>query len=198
MISARSTRNHRPRFPREFDFGKRRINVKTLLAKAALAAAALLLVLPSSAKAQDGKNNGCSLATLHGDYGFTISGQITGGPAPGPVNGVALTTFDGHGGLIQTDFVVKNGAPAGPLDAFRTGENGTYSVNSDCTGAATIHFPDVTPPQEIVLMFVIVNHGRGIRTVVAALYVGPGIATMTPTPAQITSEATKIEPEDHK
>ena len=168
------------------------------LAKAALAATALLLVLPSSAKAQDSIKDGCSLATLHGDYGFTISGQITGGPAPGPVNGVALTSFDGQGGLMQTDFVVKSGAPAGPLDVFRTGENGTYSVNSDCTGTATIHFPDAKPAQEIVLMFVIVNHGRGIRTVVAALYVGPGIATMTPTPAQITSEATKIEWEDHK
>ncbi len=71
-------------------------------------------------------------------------------------------------------------------------------TNSDRTVFTTIHFPDATPPQEIVLMFVVVNHGRGIRTVVAALYVGPGIATMTPTPAQITSEATKIEPEDHK
>jgi hypothetical protein len=47
-------------------------------------------------------------------------------------------------------------------------------------------------------MFVIVNRGRGIRTAVAALYVGAGIAPMTPTAAQITSEATKIEPEDHK
>lgn len=84
--------------------------MKTLLAKAALATAALLLALPISARAQDDKHDGCSLATLHGDYGFTISGQITGGPAPGPVNGVALTTFDGHGGLIQTDFVVKSGA----------------------------------------------------------------------------------------
>src|ERR1700719_344102 len=102
------------------------------------------------------------------------------------------------GSLTQTDFVVKSGAPAGPLGVFRTGEHGTYSVNSDCTGTATIHFPDATPPQEIVLMFVVVNHGRGIRTVVAALYVGPGIGTMTPTPAQITSEATKIEREDHK
>ena len=172
--------------------------MKTIFAKAALAVTALILFLPSSTKAQDGNKDGCSVATLHGDYGSTISGQIIGGPAPGPVNGVALTTFDGHGGLIQTDFVVKSGAPAGPLDAFRTGESGTYSVNSDCTGTATIHFPDVTPPQEIVLMLVVVNHGRGIRTVVSALYVGAGIATMTPTAAQITSEATKIEPEDHK
>jgi len=172
--------------------------VKNLLAKAALATAALLLVLPNSAKAQDSGHDGCSDATLHGDYGFTISGQITGGPSPGPVNGVALTTFDGHGSLTQTDFVVKSGAPAGPLGVFRTGEHGTYSVNSDCTGTATIHFPDATPPQEIVLMFVVVNHGRGIRTVVASLYVGPGIGTSTPTPAQIASEGTKVEREDHK
>jgi hypothetical protein len=198
MIRAPSTTSQRFRFPRDFDLGKRRTNVKNLLAKAALATAALLLVLPISAKAQEDKHDGCSLATLYGGYGFTISGQITGGLSPGPVNGVALTTFDGRGGLIQTDFVVKSGAPAGPPDAFRTGESGVYSVNSDCTGTATIHFPDVTPPQEIVLMFVIVNHGRGIRAVVAALYVAAGIATMTATPAQITSEATKIEREDHK
>jgi hypothetical protein len=165
---------------------------KTLIALAAL------LALGAGARAQDGDHDGCSDTTLRGDYGFTISGQITGGPSPGPVNGVALTTFDGQGGLTQTDFVVKSGAPAEPPDAFRTGEYGTYSVNSDCTGTATIHFPDATPPQKIVLMFVVVNHGRGIRTVVAALYVGPGIGTMTPTPAQIASEGTKIEREDHK
>ena len=53
--------------------------MKNLLAKAALATAALLLVLPNSAKAQDSGHDGCSDATLHGDYGFTISGQITGG-----------------------------------------------------------------------------------------------------------------------
>lgn len=164
--------------------------------KAMLATIVALLVLSVAVRAGD--KEVCSLATLHGDYGFTISGQILGGPAPGPVNGVALTTFDGQGGLTQTDFAVKNGAPAGPANAFRTNETGTYSVNSDCTGTATINFPDTTPTQQIVLMFVIVNHGRGIRTVVAALYVGPGIASMTPTPAQITSEATKIEGQDHK
>jgi hypothetical protein len=151
----------------------------------------------SGAAHADDKSDVCSLATLHGDYGFTISGQILGGPAPGPVNGVALTTFDGNGGLTQTDFVVKNGAPAGPLDAFRTGESGTYTVNADCTGTATINFPDAKPPQQIVLMFVVANHGEQIRTVVAALYVGPGIGTMTPTPAQISSQATKLDRRDH-
>jgi hypothetical protein len=174
--------------------------MKTMFWRATFAAAVALLALSGAVRAQgkDETKEVCSLATLHGDYGFTITGQIIGGPAPGPVSGVALTTFDGDGGLVQTDFVVKNGVPAGPPSAFRTGESGTYTVNSNCTGTATIHFPDVMPPQEIVLMFVVVNHGRGIRTVVAALYVGPGIATMTPTAAQITSEATKIERGAHK
>jgi hypothetical protein len=138
------------------------------------------------------KRDVCSLETLHGSYAFTISGQILAGPAPGPVNGVALTTFDGKGGLTQTDYVVKSGAPGGPLDAFRTGESGTYTVNPDCTGTATINFPDAKPVQQIVLMFVVADHAGLIRTVVSALYVGPGIGTMTPTPAQIASEATKL------
>ena len=112
--------------------------MKTLLAKAALAVTALVLLLPSSTKAQDGNKDGCSLATLHGEYGFTISGQIIGGPAPGPVNGVALTTFDGHGGLIQTDFVVKSGAPRGTARCFSNrrkryvlGELGLYRYGHD-------------------------------------------------------------------
>ena len=71
-----------------------------------------LLALSGAAQA-DEKTDICSLATLYGDYGFTITGQILGGLAPGPVNGVALTTFDGRGGLTQTDFVVKSGVPAG-------------------------------------------------------------------------------------
>jgi hypothetical protein len=162
--------------------------MKTWICNATLAAA---IALTGAAQAED-KGEVCSLETLHGAYSFTISGQILEGPGTGPVNGVALTTFDGQGGLKQTDFAVKSGAPAGPLDAFRTGESGTYLVNADCTGTATINFPDVTPAQQIVLMFVLADHGRQIRTVVSALYVGPGIGTMTPTPAQISSEATKL------
>ena len=50
---------------------------KTLIALAAL------LALGGGARAQDGDHDGCSDTTLRGDYGFTISGQITGGPSPG-------------------------------------------------------------------------------------------------------------------
>jgi hypothetical protein len=160
----------------------------------ALAVGCVALGVTTYAQAWD--NDKCSNATLHGDYGFTITGQIfPPAPAPAvPVNGVALTTFNGDGTLTQTDYVVKSGSPAGPLDSFRMGETGSYTVNADCTGTATIMFPapDFAPPQKLVLMFVIVNHGHGIRTVVAALYVGAGIESGTPTPANIASEATRL------
>jgi hypothetical protein len=169
---------------------------KTIMTKwicnAALAAS---MAIALAAQAHD-RSEACALATLHGGYSFTISGQILGGPSPGPINGVAVTTFDGRGGLTQTDFVVKSGAPAGPVGAFRSGESGTYAVNADCTGTFTIDFPDAVPKQQLVLMFVVADHGRRINTVVAALYVGLGIDTMTATPAQISSEAIKLDEPD--
>ena len=110
----------------------------------------------------------CSNASLKGKYGQTISGQIL--PAPGvvlPQNGVAMTTFDGNGNFTQKDFVVINGAATST--GFATGETGTYTVNSDCTGTATINYPDGT---WINLELVVVNHGREFRTVVSSLSMG--------------------------
>jgi len=129
------------------------------------AKAALLIILgtwAASARAQS-----CSNSTLNGEYGFTITGQILTGPKAGPTTGVALTTFNGTGGLTQEDFVVHNGVPP---SGFQTGEYGTYTVNSDCTGSAVINFPNGSPP--INLMFVVTkittsNHGEEIRTVVS-------------------------------
>src|ERR1039458_8888689 len=41
---------------------------------------------------------GCSLASLSGNYGFTLTGQILAGPTAGPAAGVALTPYGGNGG----------------------------------------------------------------------------------------------------
>ena len=75
-----------------------------------LAVATLLLafsVTPASAN-----NNGCSNATLKGDYGFTISGyQPNSDGTMSPIKGVAITHFDGAGKLTQRDFVVTAGVP---------------------------------------------------------------------------------------
>lgn len=73
---------------------------------------------------------------------------------------MAETYFDGMDNLKQVDFVVHNGTvPPG----WRPG-NGTYSINPDCTGSATI-----TPSTGAVinLEFVVLKNGCEIRTVVA-------------------------------
>jgi len=162
--------------------------MKTLICKGMLAAAIFSMVLCGSARAQDGDNDGCSNATLHGDYAFTLHGESLGvlvpqttGPAkllpfasPLPADGVAITHFNGNGVLTQVDFVMRNGTsaatPTTPVtgNGFRSGETGTYSVKSDCTGTFTIIFPDTT---EIDVAFVLANYGREIRTVVTRQHV---------------------------
>jgi hypothetical protein len=140
------------------------------------------------AKAQDGDNDGCTDATLQGDYAFTLHGESLGvlvpqttGPAklvpfatPLLADGVAITHFNGAGKLEQVDFVMRNGTsaatPTTPVtgNGFRSGENGTYAVKSDCTGTFTITFPDTT---EIDVAFVLAKNGHEIRTVVTRQHV---------------------------
>jgi len=157
--------------------------------KMALAAAAIVsMVLAGPARAQDGDNDGCSNATLFGDYAFTLHGESlgvlvpqAGGPpslvpfaSPLPADGIAMTHFDGAGGLTQVDFVMRRGSsaatPGTPLTAngFRSGETGSYEVSPDCTGTFKIKFSDTT---EIDVAFVIGNYGQEIRTVVIRQHV---------------------------
>lgn len=163
---------------------------------------AMLLVLGCSitgvALAQPSDNDGCTNATLFGDYAFRVDGQLlpSGGP-PIARQGVAMTHFDGAGGLTQVDFVMSNGAPLpGPADpdtGFHTQEHGTYQVNPDCTGSAVIHFPappNVSSGAEIDLMFVLGNHGRIIHTIVSRT-LPPG--STTPIPASIHSDGVKMD-----
>jgi hypothetical protein len=104
----------------------------------------------------------CSNRTLDGNYGFTVEGLL-GIPGPGiQVRGVVLQSYDGHGHITQVDHVVVDGAP--PSDAWRPG-TGTYSVNTDCTGTATITIPSSGAPP-LVVYFVVDKRGREIRQVV--------------------------------
>jgi hypothetical protein len=100
----------------------------------------------------------CSLQTLRGDYGFTITGQILD---LGPVAGVAMTHYEGNGTLTQVDHVVHNGVV--PAEAWRPA-TGNYTVNSDCTGTMTLVFSDGSPTMH--LHIAIANFGNEIRTVV--------------------------------
>jgi hypothetical protein len=159
----------------------------------------------AGANAQGTDNDGCSNATLRGDYAFTVSGQIF--IPNGPViqrEGIAMTHFDGTGGLSQVDVVLSSpnaGPPPGtsPIDAvtgFHTQETGTYTVHSDCTGTFTINFPSVTTPTGsqipgaiIIVKFVLSNGGHAIHTIVTSL-IPPGAPG--PVPALIRSEGHKL------
>lgn len=145
-----------------------------------------VVVVPG--KAQNGDNDGCSVATLVGDYAFTLHGESlgvlvpqTGAPPkmipfanPLLADGVAMTHFNGAGGLSQVDFVMRNGTsaatPTTPLtsNGFRADENGYYTVYEDCTGTFKICFPDTS---EIDVAFVIAQHGLEVRTVVTRQHV---------------------------
>jgi hypothetical protein len=109
----------------------------------------------------------CSNRSLKGDYGVTISGHL-GQTQSGllPLAGLAVTHFDGKGKLSQMDFTVVNGVPSG--SEFAKDETGTYTVNSDCTGSATIHFPD---GRQLDLKLVVVKGGREVDIVVSAFTV---------------------------
>jgi hypothetical protein len=130
----------------------------------------------------------CSNATLNGNYAFTISGQILAPPpAAGPVDGVALTHFDGNGNMNQVDHVVHNGVL--PVEAWRPAI-GPYQVYSDCTGWFIISPKPADPADggpELRLYFVIADNGRLIRTVVSG---SPAVPAFTST---ITSIGTLVQ-----
>jgi hypothetical protein len=134
-----------------------------------LGALAFMLLSPAPAGAQTDEGP-CSNRTLHGAYGFAIEGMIfaipgaPALPAPLPLRAVAVTTFDGRGGLTQVDHYVVAGTP--PTTPWQS-SSGTYSVNPNCTGTLVLNVPG-NPLSPFRLAFVVVKQGQEIRTVVDA------------------------------
>jgi hypothetical protein len=107
------------------------------------------------------KEKHCSNRTLNGSYGFTVEGLL-GIPGGGTqIRGVILQEYDGNGHLTQVEHVVVDGAP--PSETWTPG-SGTYTVNGDCTGSATITIPSSGGPP-LVVFFVVTKHGRMVREV---------------------------------
>jgi hypothetical protein len=177
--------------------------MKYSVLRAMIVAIFALGMMGGAAKAWD--DDGCSNATLKGDYAFTVSGQFY---VPGPNNttvvilrdGVAMTHFDGQGNLSQVDFVLSSpnapappGVPPANENGFHSDETGTYKVFSDCTGTFTINNPDFVgttiPGAVIVTKFVLSDQGKAIHTIVTSL-TPPG--AKMPVPALIHSEGHKL------
>jgi len=158
---------------------------KKWLCTGTLVAAVMALTLTGVTPAQAGT---CSNRSLHGNYGSTITGQF--GQAPGPLiplEGLVLTHFDGKGGFSQVDFTVVNGVPSGSDFSKEGDETGTYTVNPDCTGTATIHFPN---GQQLDLKLVVVKGGRELFSVVSALTAPDG------TPLFVTTRSHGVRVDD--
>ena len=129
-----------------------------------------MLTIVSTAAAESG-DEACSNRTLRGDYGFDIQAQLTFDVVR-TLRGVAMTRFDGRGHLQQVDHVVISGFPPPAANSWNLG-TGTYEINPDCTGTATINFADGRP--SVTLGLVVVREGTEVHTVVDG--VGPGADT---------------------
>jgi len=159
--------------------------MRSRLFKGVLMTVAVMLASVGSARAHEG----CSTAILRGDYGFAITGEVLP-PAPAPAvleAGVAMDHFDGRGNITQSDFITLGGVAAVPNDEFRQGGTGTYTVNSDCTGSASI---SPAPGAQIEMKFVVVKEGGEILAVVSSLSPAPGVVV----PARITARAVRVRP----
>jgi hypothetical protein len=110
----------------------------------------------AQSKSETTSGGRCSNRTLNGDYGFALDGTFLPNT---PFRGVVMQHYDGNGNITQVDHIVVYGTP--PPQEWTPG-TGTYTVNPDCTGAATL----TTPAGTIYLHFVVVNSGKQINQVV--------------------------------
>jgi hypothetical protein len=123
-----------------------------------LAAGTLADAQPGSTVVSDSHKR-CSSRTLQGAYGFQIEGTILGPNLT--LRTLVLAQFDGIGQISEVDHVVLNGTP--PEEDWRP-STGTYIVNADCTGSASIEVAAGNPP--LAYHFIIVEGGRKILLVV--------------------------------
>jgi hypothetical protein len=142
--------------------------MKSWLWQGMLAAAIAVPGLSGMARAQD--NDGCSNATLKGDYAFAVTGWILSSDqlwVPEFIVGIAQ--FDGKGKFTQVDFPADGLRTMGLTD-FRTGQTGTYAVRGDCTGLGELDLNVGgvgTGHGVIKLAFVVSNGGRSVHAVVS-------------------------------
>src|ERR671927_152369 len=106
------------------------MNTRTLLL-----IASICIALPAFARA-DEDDHGCSVATLHGGYGFTFTGTARTATGVSQRGGVGRYVLDGIGNLVGTVTINADG------NVIRRPLVGTYIVDADCTGSIAITFTD--------------------------------------------------------
>ena len=86
------------------------MNVPSAFKLSAIGFTGLLVLLTFSKhvipKVQAHETEGCSVASLHGDYGEVLRGEVLG---VGPIVAVGLSRFDGRGHFVAEQTVNVNG-----------------------------------------------------------------------------------------
>jgi hypothetical protein len=142
---------------------------------------ASLLIVPA-ANAQS-----CSLTGSAGKYGFTLTGVVILGTGPVPIAAVGRAALDATGNVSGTE---SRSVGGGFADETFTG---TYSVNPDCTGTATLNFYESGQlVRTSILSILFDNNEREIRMVQKSLQLPNGAFH----PVVITVEARRIFTED--
>jgi len=140
--------------------------------------------------------DGCSNATLKGLYAFGVTAYTPSGQPNGPPQVVAgIKDFDGNGNFTQRDYIGDSLRAMNQTD-FSTGETGTYTVHSNCTGSGVLNLNVPGSPSGtgvIKFMFVISNGGRHIHEVVSEL-IPPFSPVAVPT--QTSADDWKVEAEE--
>jgi hypothetical protein len=124
----------------------------------ALTSSSVLVAQSNSSPALE-DHKACSNRSILGKYGFQIEGTILGPNLT--LRTLSLQNFDGMGNLTSVDHVVLGGEP--PAEEWRS-TTGTYSINPDCTGSASLAVDAGRPPLNYHL--IVVDRGRQILLVV--------------------------------
>jgi len=130
-----------------------------------LAIGMLVVQSPQAAKAQD-PNTGCTMASITGNFGFSVTGWNNIGGTNVPVALVGKLIYSGTGTLSGTITNVQNGVVSLP-----SGLSGTYTINADCTGASlitpegnstTAHFNMIVSGQGSMIYFIQTDNGNTV------------------------------------
>ena len=148
-----------------------------------MAFTALVLVVAAVAWADGGRR--CSDARVAGDWGYTKTGTLflpTNAAVPFATMGTLTLEADGTLSGVNTGSV--NGAVSNDL------LSGTFQINSDCTGTATIEVYDQagTLLRTIGMALVVDDNWRELRGLVTSLVLPSGASLRS----VITAQARRV------
>jgi hypothetical protein len=128
----------------------------------------------------------CTNATVAGTWGTTMTGTLIPSTGAVPFAAVARATYDGMGNYSGTQTRSNNGTVS------RVAFQGTYTVNSDCSGKKTTRGYDQSGNllNTVEQDFVLVNYGKELIEIFTSLTLPNG----TTVPAVITAHSIKLFP----